>query len=385
MKLKSFARPLVAAVGAMLTLVFAGGCKPPGAVANLEPKAALTVELTSPMESAWPEELAVSGSVEPWQESVVSSEVGGLKLEEVLVNVGDKVTKGQLLARFNVDTTKAKLAEMEASVDARMAALVSSSDQLERSRKLVITGAVSDGTFNQNEAAAQGDEAQLALARAQLEAQKLTLGYTNVTAPDDGVISSRTATVGAVLPAGSEMFRLIRGNRLEWRAEIPAKHLGKIVPKLPAEVQAADGVTTVTGTVRQLSSTVNARTLNAIGYIDLPDHGSIRAGMFLSGKIRTGESPALHVPESTLVYRDGYTYVIAVGPDSLARQIKVATGRRRDAQVEILGTVSRTDRLVLSGGSFVNDGDLLKVAAGNVTLGKVAAAGETRLTEGGAQ
>ena len=181
-------------------------------------------------------------------------------------------------------------------------------------------------------------------------------------APDDGVISSRTATVGAVLTAGSELFRLIRQNRLEWRAEIPAKHLGKIVPKLSATVEAADGLT-MKGTVRQLGPTVNTRTLNTMAYIDLPDPGPVKAGMFLSGKIQTGESSALHVPESAIVYRDGYTYVIAVANNSIARQIKVTTGRRRENLVEIKGAVSKADPLVLSGGSFVIEGDLLKVVA----------------------
>lgn len=362
MKHHIFARSLLAGACIIFTLVLVNGCKPSATSEKVEAKAALTVNLTAPQTSPWPEELAVSGSVEPWQESVVSSEVTGLKLDEVLVNVGDAVTKGQLLARFNDETTRAKLAEMVAAVQSREAALASSSDQLARSRKLAVSGTVSDETLKQNEATALGDEAQLASARAQLSAQQLTLRYTGVVAPDDGVISSRTATVGAVFPAGSELFRLIRQDRLEWRAEIPAKHLGKVVPKLSATVDAAVGLT-VAGSVRQISPTVNARTLNAIAYIDLPDHGPVKAGMFLSGRVRIGESPALHVPESTLVYRDGYSYVIAVGDDSIARQIKVTTGRRRQDLVEIKGEVSESDRLVLSGGSFVNEGDRLKVVA----------------------
>ena len=362
MKHHIHARSLLAGGCSILTLVLVTGCKPSGSGEKVKTKAALTVNLTSPQASPWPEELAVSGSVEPWQESVVSSEVTGLKLEEVLVNVGDAVTKGQLLARFNDETTRAKLAEMEAAVQFREATLASSSDQLARSRKLAVSGTVSDETLKQNETTVQGDEAQLASAQAQLSAQQLTLRYTSVVAPDDGVISSRTATVGAVLTAGSELFRLIRQNRLEWRAEIPAKNLGKIVPKLSATVEAADGLT-VAGTVRQLGPTVNTRTLNTMAYIDLPDPGPVKAGMFLSGKIQTGESSALHVPESAIVYRDGYTYVIAVGDHSIARQIKVTTGRRRENLVEIKGAVSKADPLVLSGGSFVIEGDLLKVVA----------------------
>lgn len=350
--------PFAAACATIIVLL--GGCRRPDTGRKAEAKPALTVDLTSAKTAIWPDELAVSGRVEAWQESVVSSEVNGYKLDEVLTEVGDAVRRGQLLARFNDESTRAKLAEMEAAVRARKATLDNSNDQMERSRRLVVSGAVSKGTLRLNETTAEKDEAELALACAQLSAQQLELRYTHVTAPDDGVISSRTATVGTVLAAGSELFRLIRQGRLEWRAEVPAKYLAQVAPGHTAILEAPNG-RTVRGTVRQLAPTLDPRTLNATCYIDLPDPGPIKAGMFLSGTIRTGESPAVHVPESSIVHRDGYTYVIKVGQDSIARPIRVVTARRRENLVEIEGEVSESDRLVQSGGSFVNQGDLVKV------------------------
>lgn len=352
------ARSLLIAVCMIMVLLC--GCRRSVTGEKQETRPALTVELTSPEMAVWPVEVAASGRVEAWQESVVSSEVSGYKLDEVFVNVGDAVKKGQLLARFNDEGARAKLDEMAAGVETRAAILAATRDQLARSRKLVASRAVSEESHKQNETGVERDQAELSSARARLSAQQLEFRYTQVVAPDDGMISSRSATVGTVLASGSELFRLIRQNRLEWRAEVPAKHIACVEPRQIASVEVRNG-TTIPGTVRQLAPTIDNRTLNAICYVDLPDSGSVKAGMFLSGMIRTGESSAIHVPESSIVYRDGYTYVIRVGEDSLARQIKVTTARRRGNLVEIGGEVSESVRLVLSGGSFINEGDLVRV------------------------
>ncbi|GAA5121026.1 efflux RND transporter periplasmic adaptor subunit [Luteolibacter yonseiensis] len=349
-------------------LVLLAGCGQADDGEKVETRAALTVELVSPATSVWPVELAVGGRVEAWQESVVSSEIGDHKLDEVLVNVGDAVKKGQLLARFNEDTIRAGLEEMEADVRAGEATLATSRDQLARTSHLVRSRAVSEESHRLNETTVQKNEAELSSARARLSARQLELRNTRVTAPDDGVISSRSATLGTVLASGSELFRLIRQNRLEWRAEVSSRQLAGVCPGQTATLK-IHNAGPVEGKVRQLSPTLDNLTLNAICYVDLPESPAVRAGMFLSGVIRTGESPALHVPESAIVYRDGYTYVIRVGQDALAHQVKVSTSRRRDDLVEIQGDVSETDRMVVSGGSFVNEGDLVEVTATGRTEG----------------
>lgn len=356
----SSSRLRLAAGSALLHLLLIGCSRPADPAAAAAAKSALTVCLISPVTEVWPEELEVSGRVEPWQEAVVSSEINGFKLEEVLADTGDQVTKGQLLARFGDETIRARLAEMEAEVHVREANLATSADQLSRSRRLVASGAVSEQTHRQNEATVAGHEADLASARARLAAQQLELRYTRVTAQDDGVISSRTATTGTVLATGQELFRLIRQGRLEWRAEIPDRLAAHLTPGLPATLNLQDDGN-LHGTIRQISPVVDPRLLTAICYIDLPAPGPAKAGMHARGTILIGESPALHVPESAIVYRDGYTYVIRIGPDLTAHPVKVATGRRRDRSVEIRGSVTIADRLILSGGSFVNEGDPVKV------------------------
>lgn len=330
-------------------------------------KAAITVTLVTPSASVWAEQIAASGGVAAWQESIIGAEVNALKLEEVLVNVGDPVHRGQVLARFNAETTQAILAQVEASVAMAEANLALSRDQAERARRLDGTGTVSHEALLQYEAAEKTSAAQLASAQAQLASQRLSLQRTQVLAPDDGLISARSATVGAVVGAGTELFRLIRQGRLEWRAEVPADQLARITAGQEVALRPA-GYPAIRGRVRQVAPKVDAGTGSGTVYVDLPDPGTLKAGVYAAGEIRVSESPALHVPESALVYRDGYTYIMKIDASHMAHQIKVTTGRRQGISVEITQGVTTADQLVVSGGSFLNEGDMvLVVPAGAAT------------------
>lgn len=356
----------------LLATILQGACSrhAPVEVTN---KAALTVSLVAPASATWPELIAASGSVTAWQESIIGTEVNALKLDEVLVNVGDSVHQGQLLARFNGDTTRANLAQVEASVAMAEANLALTRDQADRARRLDGTGTVSHEALLQYVAAEKTSAAQLASAQAQLASQRLNLQHIQVLAPDDGLISSRSATVGAVPNAGTELFRMIRQGRLEWRAEVPADQLARVTPGLEVALRPA-GYPPVSGRVRQVAPKVDTGTGSCAVYVDLPKPGTLKAGVYAAGEIRLGESPALHIPESTLVYRDGYTYVMKIDAGHKVHQIKVVTGRRHDTTVEIIQGVTLDDRLAVSGGSFLNEGDTVLVVPPGPASTSIAAA-----------
>ncbi|MDI1249134.1 MAG: efflux RND transporter periplasmic adaptor subunit [Lacunisphaera sp.] len=321
----------------------------------------MTVTLVSPVVSVWPERVSANGSIRAWQESIIGNEVGGLQLAEILADVGDHVTKGQVLAQFKDDTVRVDLVQAEAAAAEAEAAEDFTHSQADRTRSLAKSGAVSSDQLQQQLATEKTNVARLASAKARVEAQRLRLRQTRVLAPDDGVISSRTATVGAVLATGSELFRLIRQNRLEWRATVPADRISRVAPGQLVTLH-TDGQTPIAGRVRQISPVVDSSTLTGTLYVDLPEPGGLKAGMFASGEIEFGTARALHLPESALVYRDGYQYVMQVDAQRRVRQVKVSAGRRYGQNVEIVQGVGSDDRLVATGGSFLVEGDLVLVA-----------------------
>ena len=89
--------------------------------------------------------------------------------------------------------------------------------------------------------------------------------------------------------------------------------------------------------------------------------GSARAGMFARGEFEIGQTQGLSLPQSAVLLREGFSYVLQVGPDSKVQQVKVSTGRRWADRVEITGGVERNARVVASGGGFLGDGDLVRV------------------------
>lgn len=323
---------------------------------------ALTVSTAQPQRSSLPLRLAANGNVAAWQEASIGAESNGLRLDEVLVNVGDVVKAGQVLARFASEIVQADVAQARASLLEAQAVAAEAAANAERARSLQTTGALSQQQIQQFTTAAQTAQARVESARALLQTQELRLRHTQVRAPDSGIISARTATVGAVLGTGTELFRMVRKGRLEWRAEVTSTELARIQPGAKTRITAASGAM-AEGTVRMVAPTVDPQTRNALVYVDLPPKTNFRAGMFARGEFALGSSDALTVPQEALVVRDGFTYVFVVGPQQRVQQRKVQTGRRIADRVEILSGLEADTSVAVRGAGFLNDGDLVRVAA----------------------
>jgi HlyD family secretion protein len=334
----------------------ADGKKP----AQAAPKAALTVQVVSPQPASVPETLAVSGNVAPWQEAVVGSEVNGLRLAEVLVEVGQVVQKGQLLARFSDVTVKADLAQAEAGLAEAQAQLADAQANARRARELDGTGAVSAQSVQQSLTAELTARARVASLEAAVQGQRLRLVQTDVKAPDAGIISQRSATEGAVVGNGHELFRLIRGGRLEWRAEVPFADMARLRNGQKATVRLPGGGA-VSGAVRKVAPTVDVATRNGLVYVDLPSRSdALRAGMYLRGEFRFDTKSALTLPASAVILRDGYDVVMRVDADSKTRETKVKVSARDGDRVALEGLLPDA-RVVLRGGAFLSDGDTVRV------------------------
>jgi RND family efflux transporter MFP subunit len=355
------AAPLFLALG-----LAACGDAPPPKAAAAPGKPALTVTAVSPHNEDWPRTLAANGNVVAWQEAVIGAEIANYRITAVEVEVGDAVRKGQVLARIADDTVASEAAETRAAVAELEASAAEAAANAVRAKELREKGFYSAQLQTQYQTAAHTANARLAAARARLQASELKLGKTRVLAPDDGVISAREATVGSLTQPGEELFRLIRGGRLEWRAEVPAADLARVTPGVAATLTGPDG-TTVRGTVRRVAPSVDPQTRNGLVFVDIPaSTASVRAGMFARGEFELGRAPALTLPQSAVVLRDGFAYVFRLegeGEQVRVAQAKVATGRRLGERIEIVSGLDPQARVVATGGGFLADGDPVRVVA----------------------
>lgn len=328
----------------------------PAAAVSPTTNAGLSVSAVQPQQASWGRSLQLSGGLFAWQTATIASEEAGLRLTEVLVDVGSVVKRGQLLARLADNSILADLRVQEAAVAQARAKLTQAKAEADRSRTIKDSGALSEQQVTAYVVAEQTAQASLDSALATLEAQRIKLAHTRILAVDDGVISSRSATLGNVVASGTELFQLVRQRRVEWRAEITGKQLSALKPGQSAKITLPDGQQ-VSGRLRLVGPTLDSNTRNGLAYVDLPVGSAASPGMYVRGEIDTGQAPALTVPSSVVVQRDGNSYVFEKDGASKVAQRQVQTGRRVGDMVEITSGITTQAQLVRSGGAFLKDGD----------------------------
>lgn len=332
-----------------------------GSASPTATKPSLSVTLIPVAAQNMDETLEVNGSIAPWQEMSVGSEASGLRVSEVLAEVGQSVKKGQVLARFDAQTVQADLFAAQAALLEAQANLDNAKATADMVRSLKEPGALSQQQINESMAAEKLALARLKSAQAQVQLREIRLKNTVLSAPDDGLIVSRQISIGKISNPGEEFFKLVRKGRLEWRAELSDKDLGRVKPGQSVKIDAPQGQ--VAGKVRVVSPAVDMQSRVGLVYVDFPsgNHG-LRGGMYVKGRLTLGNQNTLIVPQTALMDRDGFSYVFKVAADtSRAQRVKVQVGGRQGDKVEVKSGLKAGDKIVQSGVAFLADGDLVKV------------------------
>jgi RND family efflux transporter MFP subunit len=243
-----------------------------------------------------------------------------------------------------------------------------------RALQIIEGGAISKQELLQYQTSATVAAAQEDAAKAELTLREIDFSNASVLAPDDGTISVRIATLGSVTPIGQELFRLIRQDRLQWRAEVTVADMASISIGQKVVVQLPDA-TFVNGVVSTTAPSLDQQTRTALVYVELNSGSSARAGMYARGKIYYGETNALVVPASALAVRDGRTTVALVLDLSNQHYVtlrEVKTGRREGLFVEIISGLTGNERIVREGTALLSEGDIVTIADGIATTMAVA-------------
>jgi RND family efflux transporter MFP subunit len=357
---------------------------PPGSEAARHAPA-VTVARVAP--ARFTETVLTTGSLVAREEILVVPEIEGLRIVAVLADEGQRVKKGQVLARLVSDTLDAQLAQNEAALARTGAAiaqakanivqaearLVEAGNAYERARPLRKSGVITEAVFDQREQAARTAQAQLRAAqdglrlaeaeKAQVEAQRRELewrrGRIEVTAPADGIVSRRLARVGGYAAGAAEpMFRIVAKGEVELDAEVVETRLAAIAVGQPAHVEVA-GLGRVEGTVRLVSPEVDKSTRLGRVRIFLGDNPGLRVGSFARGTIVTARGTGLAVPASAVLYGpEGAT--VQVVRASKVETRRVRTGLAADTLVEVREGLAEGDLVVARAGTFLREGDLVR-------------------------
>jgi HlyD family secretion protein len=364
---------------------------PAPAVQNLP---AITV--SEVVERRMADRVITSGLVAAVEEVQVAPLIEGQPLEALLADVGDMVTKDQVLATLSRSTLELQETEAFASLASARAGIAQGEAQLveaeaadaearrvaERTEKLREQGTAPQAQLDNASAAAtsaaarvtvareglEAARAQLALAEARLDNIRLQLSRTEVKAPVAGKIIARNAKIGAVATAAGEpMFVIVRDGELELRADVAEADVLRLAENQPARLRAVGMADELSGHVRLVEPTINPTTRLGRARIAIDDEAALRSGMFVEAEVTVAERDGLAVPLTALAASAEGVSVLRV-VDGLVDRVPVKIGIREGAYVEILDGLSAGDQVVMKAGAFVRAGDRINpvLAASNM-------------------
>ena len=335
-------------------------------------QAVLSVETVMPSQDNIGNTLSADGTINAKDVANVSpkvNKVNGVAIEQVLVEEGDRVKAGQVLAIFDTDAMRQQVLQAEADVAEAEATLANATADAARVLPLIEIDAISRQEADRYRTSKLQAEAALQASKARLSTQRLSVKNANVVAPVSGVISEKMAEVGMVA-GGEPLFTIIKGGILEWRADIDPKLLGEVSVGTPVRVSLPAG-DSVMGKVNRIAPTADDNRQITI-YASLVPNSKVRAGMYQTGEFLLGSTSAQTVPNSAIVSNDGYDYVMLVtniksqDGQNIGRikQQRVSLGERFGDNVALTEPLPADSRLVKQGGSFLNDGDLVRIVDG---------------------
>ncbi|MDG4874372.1 efflux RND transporter periplasmic adaptor subunit [Mesorhizobium sp. WSM4935] len=337
--------------------------------------ATLTVSVEKVASETVTSSISATGTVAAWQEATLGAEESGLRLTEVLVAEGDHVKAGDVVARLDDSLLKAQLAEQKAAVAQAQATLDSALSAAARADKLLASNAVSAETAEEKATAVKTGKAGVDQAEAAAERLQAQLDRTIIRAPFDGIVSSKPAVTGSIVQAGTELMKIVRDGRLEVAVLVPEKDLAAISAGQAANIVDASG-RAFSGSVSQVAETVNATTRLATVYVAVGEGSGLKPGMFARVTIDTAASRQLTVAEMALVWHDGKPAVFVVDGQGKVSAHPVATGARQNGRVAIESGLSEGDHVVVAGAGFLNDGNLVRVAADETKAADAASTAE---------
>ncbi|ODA67151.1 Multidrug resistance protein MdtE precursor [Methyloligella halotolerans] len=328
--------------------------------------AGLSVLVTPVARQSVDHRVTATGTVAAWREMPIGAEISGLAVIAVDADEGDRVKKGQRLAKLNDALLKAQLAQQKAAIAEAEAALANSQSDLDRANRMS-KGILSEQTKDERATLVKTNAAKLDAAKAQLDQLQAQLDQTEILSPTDAVVADRSITLGQVVSSGNELFRLIRDGRLEVAARIAEADLAAVQPGQTVSVIGPSGGR-YEGKIRLVAERVDEATRLGTAYVALPPGTPLKMGMFARVEIETGSQVAIAVPQKALVWRDGKAGAFVVEEDGRVVFTPVTITRQAGDAVEISQGLELGQRIVVNGAGLLSDGDRVRA--------KLAAAGE---------
>lgn len=345
---------LVAAAGAAW-LIFGGGAEAPTENPDAG-RPSITVIVPGTTQIA--DSVTAVGSIAARRDMPVGVQGEGGAVVAVLVDAGDYVRKGQVLARIDRSVLEQEVSQLQASVTRARADAALAQSELDRAQSLVARGFISKADIERRTATRDGANAAVGVAAAQLRESQARLGRLDIRAPEAGLVLERNVEPGQVVSSGSPaVFRMAQDGAMEMRALVAEQDLAGITTGQSATVQMVGSQTAYAGRVWMVEPVINPQTRQGLVRIALSGDRALRPGGFASGKIEVGKAQRPLLPESAVMGDAESSFVFVVAKDGTVERRDVKVGAVSSAGVAISSGLSGKEQVVQSAGAFLNPGE----------------------------
>lgn len=306
--------------------------------------------------------ITFTGSIHARYDMPISAEGEGGRITEVLVEVGDHVKRGQVLARLDQSVLRPQVNELEAALEQAKAQAALSEAEYRRAQGVEAAGALSAEEIARRRAAAVTDAAKVKVAAAQLAEAQARLRKTEILAPTDGIVLTRNAEVGqTATPGGGPLFRLARNGEMEMRGQVAERDLAALRVKQTAEVYLTGIDKPFKGTVRLLGAIIDPETRLGEVRIALPSSPLIRPGAFARAEVVVGAAQRPVLPQTAVLTDSQGTYVLVVDDQNRAVRRAVRVGNTTADGIVISEGLTGDERIVSTAGAFLRAGEQVRI------------------------
>ena len=285
------------------------------------------------------------------------------RIAAVLVEAGDRVRRGQVLARLDTSVAQPQVYSLVASLEeARASAELAQADFV-RAQGVAASGALSKEEIERRRSVAVTAQARVKVASAQLAEVRARFGRTEIRAPADGIVLTRSAEVGQTAVAGSTpLFRLGRGGEIEMRGQVAEQDLPALAIGQEALVTVTGADAPYPGKVRLLGAVIDPQTRLGEIRVSLQPHPNLRPGAFARAEVITGRAPRAVIPQTAVLSAGTSTYVLVVGEGEKIERRDVQLGGTNAGGIVVESGLKGTERIVGTAAGFLREGEKVSVS-----------------------
>ncbi len=310
--------------------------------------------------------VSITGTISARYDIPIGVEGDGGRVSRIYVESGDRVRRGQLLAKIDESVLTPQVASLAAALDQARAEADLARAEYRRAESVQASGALSSEEIERRKSAAVSADAKVKLAAAQLAEMQARLGRTDVRAPADGTILTRTVEVGqTVTPGGSALFRLSEGGEVELRGQIAEQDMPLLKVGQKATVKLTGISRPFEGQIRLLGAVIDPQTRLGSVRVALEPDVDLRPGAFAKADVTVSHAQRVIVPQTAVLTDEKGSYVMLVDPQGRVERRNVKVAETSSEGVLIAAGLSNADHVVTTAGAFLQEGERVNVPSGN--------------------